>query len=145
MAGQNTQGSHGQVGAMGSSGRGINLRCHMWPSMCRCWGFRVFRGSACTAASAWGSLVQLFSSPFYSGMERKVSFPLVAGDRGHFKHHLFDPNSAFKRALCRQLSDHVASPSLLAQSQPYCWDVCHISNICWRGRADTTCRLFFQS
>lgn len=91
----------------------------MWPSMCRCQGFRVFMGSACTAASAQGSMVQWLSSPFYSGMQRNVSFPLMAGDKGRFKHHLFDPNSALKRALWRLsaahpgLSDRVASPSLL--------------------------------
>lgn len=65
------------------------------------------------------------------------------GDRGSFKRHLFDPNSAVKGALWRlsaarpSLSEHVASPSLLTQAQPHCWD-----GMQGRGRADTTCRLF---
>lgn len=90
----------------------------IWGVTCgpACAGARVLGCSgACTAACEQGSLVQWLSSPFYSGKERKVCFPLVAGDRGHFKHHLFDPNSAFKRTLWRLsaahpgLSDHVAS------------------------------------
>lgn len=67
----------------------------------------------------------------------------VAGDRGSFEHHLFDPNSAVKGALWRlsaarpSLSEHVAFPCLLTQAQPHCWD-----GLQGRGRADTTCRLF---
>lgn len=100
-------GIHRQVSARG-----------IWGVMCgpACAGDKDLGCSG--AASTWGS--QWLSSSFYSGMERKVCFPLVTGDRGHFKHHLFDPNSAFKRELWRLsaahpgVSDHIASPSLLA-------------------------------
>ena len=129
-----------------ATAEGLNWGVTGGPVQCRRQGDRAFQSSACTAASALGSLANGSTLPFALGWRGSSVILWVAGDRGNFKHHLFDLNSAFKGALWSLsaahpgLSDRVASPPLLAQSQPHCWD-----GLQGRGRADTTCRLFSPS
>lgn len=134
--------SQGHVGARSSYGRGIKLGCHTWPCAVQASG--AFRSSTCTAAGVWGILDKRLSSPFCSGLERQLCYPL--GGWGWaiwsiiFLTQILPLREHYGYCLQPTLvSDHVTSPSPLALSHPPCWEALQ-----GRRRANTTCRLFFS-
>lgn len=125
-------------------GRRIKPGCHGWASAVHVWEPGLSGAASAMQpvhGEAWAISLPL---PLAQSWRGSSAIVCVAGASGNFKHHLFDPNSAFKRVLWRLslahpgLSDHLASLSLLAQSQPSCWD-----GLQGRRRAGTTSSVFF--
>lgn len=94
-----THSSHGHMGARSSYGAGIKLGCHTWPRAVQASGRSGFQEQHLLSSWWTGNPGQMALLSFWLWAREAALLSFGWLGTGNLKHHLSDPNSAFKGAL----------------------------------------------